>query len=118
MSRKGKGDFELSELRLGYWNRPRDAANAIEIDLVALDEPNKRIRFGSCKRTASAHDGTALAKFEKHIEAFLLPREHRQLQGWHREKVLFAPEFSDAERAALTQQGYICRDLYDYSKLV
>ena len=57
---------------------------------AALDEPNKRIRFGSCKRTASAHDGTALAKFEKHIEAFLLPREHRQLQGWRHEKVLSA----------------------------
>jgi hypothetical protein len=118
MSRKGKGDFELSQLRLGYWNRPRDAANSVEIDLVALDEPNKRIRFGSCKRAASAHDGTALAKFEKHIEAFLLPREHRQLQGWQREKVLFAPEFGDAERAALSQRGYICKDLYDYSKLI
>jgi AAA+ ATPase superfamily predicted ATPase len=51
-SRKGKGDFELSELRLGYWNRPRDAANSIEIDLVALDEPNERTRLGSCKRAA------------------------------------------------------------------
>ena len=118
MSRKGKGDFELSELRLGYWNRPREAANAIEIDLVALDEPNKRIRFGSCKRTATAHDGTAMAKFEKHIEAFLLPREHRQLQGWQHEKVLFAPEFTHADRATLTERGYICMDLYDYSKLV
>lgn len=118
MSRKGKGDFELSELRLGYWNRPRDAANSIEIDLVALDEPNKRIRFGSCRRAASVHDGAALTKFEKHIEAFLLPREHRQLQGWRREKVLFAPEFGDAERAALSGLGYICKDLYDYSKLV
>jgi uncharacterized protein len=118
MSRKGKGDFELSELRLGYWNRPRDAANSIEIDLVALDEPNKRIRFGSCKRTASAHDWMALAKFEKHIEAFLLAREHRQLQVWQHERVLFAPEFREAERAALSQRGYICKDLYDYSKLV
>jgi uncharacterized protein len=118
MSRKGKGDFELSELRLGYWNRPRDATNSIEIDLVALDEPNKRIRFGSCKRASSSHDGTALAKFEKHIEAFLLPREHRELQGWQRENVLFAPEFSDAQRAALSQRGYLCRDLHDYSKLV
>jgi hypothetical protein len=118
MSRKGKGDFELSDLRLGYWNRPRDAANSIEIDLVALDESNKRIRFGSCKRAACAHDGSALTKFEKHIEAFLLPREHRELQAWQREKVLFAPEFGDAERATLSQRGYICRDLYDYSKLV
>jgi uncharacterized protein len=118
MSRKGKGDFELSELRLGYWNRPRDAANSIEIDLVALDEPNKRIRFGSCKRSASAHDGSALAKFEKHIESFLLTREHRELLGWQREKVLFAPEFSGADRAALGQQGYLCKDLHDYSELV
>lgn len=47
-SGKRKGDFELSEIRLGYWNRPRDAANAIDIDLVALDEPSRRIRFGSC----------------------------------------------------------------------
>jgi len=118
MSRKGKGDFELSQLRLGYWNRPRDAANSIEIDLVALDESNKRIRFGSCKRSASAHDGSAVAQFEKHIEAFLLSREDRQLQGWYREKVLFAPEFNAAQRTALTSQGYVCKDLYDYSKLV
>jgi len=118
ISRKGKGDFELSELRLGYWNRPRDSANSIEIDLVALDEPNKRIRFGSCKRTASSHDGGSLAKFERHVEAFLLPRENRQLQGWQREKVLFSPEFGETERKALTQRGYICKDLYDYSKLV
>jgi hypothetical protein len=118
MSRKGKGDFELSELRLGYWNRPRDAAKSIEIDLVALDEPNQRIRFGSCKRTASAHDRTAITKFEQHIEGFLQSRQHRALQGWRREKVLFAPAFGDAERAALSTQGYLCKDLYDYGKLV
>lgn len=118
MSRKDKGDFEVSKQQLGYWNRPRDATNSIEIDLVALDEPGKRVRFGSCKRAASSHDGPALAKFEKHVGAFLLTRENRELQGWQHEKVLFAPEFSDAERAALSQRGYICRDLYDYSKLV
>ncbi len=48
---------------------------------------------------------TAMTKFERHMEAFLLPREQRQLQGWRREKVLFAPEFGDAERATLTQRG-------------
>jgi hypothetical protein len=55
-SRKGKGDFELSQLQLGYWNRAKDVARAIEIDLVALDEPNKRVRFGCCKRSPAAHD--------------------------------------------------------------
>jgi uncharacterized protein len=93
-------------------------SNSVEIDLVALDEPNKRIRFGSCKRAASAHDRAALTKFEKHVAAFLLPREHRQLQGWSHEKVLFASEFGDTERAALSEQGYLCKDLYDYAKLV
>jgi hypothetical protein len=43
---------------------------------------------------------------------------HRELQGWRREKVLFAPEFGDAGRAELSGQGYICKDLYDYAKLV
>ena len=61
---------------------------------------------------------TSLAKFEKHIEAFLRPKEHRALQSWQRERVLFAPEFGEAERAALSQRGYICKALYDYSKLV
>jgi len=55
VSRKGLSDFELTELKLGYWNRPRDVARQIEIDLVALDEGNKIIRFGSCKRTARGY---------------------------------------------------------------
>lgn len=118
MSRKGKGDFELSQMQLGYWNRPRDVQNAIEIDIVALDESNERIRFGSCKRASSAHDAVSLAKFEKNIEAFLLPRENRQLQGWKREKVLFSPAFSIAERTYLSELGYRCTDLHDYAKFV
>ena len=40
------------------------------------------------------------------------------LQGWQREKVLFSPEFGDAARAELSQRGYICKDLNDYSQLV
>jgi len=60
----------------------------------------------------------ALAKFEKHIESFLLCREHRHLREWQNEKVLFTPEFSNAERKYLIERGYVCRDLHDYSKLV
>jgi hypothetical protein len=118
MSRKGKGDFELSQMQLGYWNRPREAQNAIEIDIVALDESNKRIRFGSCKRASSAHDTAALGKFERNVEAFLLPRENRQLQGWEHEKMLFSPAFSITERTLLSQLGYRCTDLHDYARLV
>lgn len=118
MSRKGLGDFELSELMLGYWNRPRDVAKSIEIDLIALDRPNRRIRFGSCKRAASAHDSVAVARFEQHVQAFLHTREHAQLKGWRHEKVLFAPDFSHERRTALRASGYECRDLRDFALLV
>lgn len=116
-SRKGKGDFELSELKLGYWNRPRDANKCIEIDLVAIDEENKKIRFGSCKRAATAHNGDALKKFEEHLAGFLQAREHRHLANWHIEKVLFSPVFDAPTRAVLTGKGYVCKDLLDYAGL-
>lgn len=63
-SRKGVGDFPLTELVAGYWNKA-DGSD-IEIDMIALDEANRRIRFGSCKRSASAHDSQALASLEEH----------------------------------------------------
>jgi len=118
MSRKGLGDFELSDLKLGYWNRPRDVTKAIEIDLVALDEPNRRIRFGSCKRDARAHDTAALTKFDQHVALFLAAREHAHLQDWTHEKVLFSPTFSQEQRLALAAKRYECKDLHDYARLV
>lgn len=118
MSRKGLGDFELSELQLGYWNRPRDLANMVEIDVVALDEANKRVRFGSCKRSESAHDGKSLAKFEQHVNDFLQVRQHRHLAEWSREMMLFSPEFTADRRKQLEAKGYCCRDLAYYAALV
>lgn len=113
-SRKGKGDFELSQLQLGYWNRPRDAAKAIEIDVVALDEANQRVRFGCCKRSPDAHD---LAVFERHIEAFLQTSGHRHLANWNQERVLFSPVFSEGLRARYREHGYDTRDLVDYAEM-
>ena len=118
MSRKGLGDFELSDLKLGYWNRPQDVAKSIEIDLIALDLPNRRIRFGSCKRADSAHDSPAVARFEQHIQAFLQTTEHAHLNDWQHEKVLFAPDFDRERRIALGTRGYACRDLRDFAALV
>lgn len=114
MSRKGKGDFELSRLQLGYWNRPRDVAKAIEIDLVALDEPNKKVRFGSCKRSAAAHH---LPVFEQHVNAFLQTPGHKHLAEWGREMVLFSPVFSEGDRKHYRDKGYMTRDLVDYANL-
>ncbi|RKJ98603.1 ATP-binding protein [Alicycliphilus denitrificans] len=113
-SRKGKGDFELSELKLGYWNRPRDASKAIEIDLVALDEANKKVRFGCCKRASSAHD---LLVFEQHVSAFLQTSGHKHLMGWEREMVLFSPSFSKQDMSHYQSKGYVTRDLLDYANM-
>ncbi len=118
MSRKGVGDFELSQLQLGYWNRPRDAANLVEIDLVALDEPNRRVRFGSSKRSESGHDPKALDRFEQHVKGFLQAREHRHLGEWTHERVLFAPKFSPDVAKPLEGKGYRCLDLQHFANLV
>lgn len=117
VSRKGLGDFELTELKLGYWNRPRDVSRQIEIDLVALDDVHKIIRFGSCKRASSAHDGAELKRFEAHVNGFLQAGEHKHLTDWTKEMVLFAPEFAPEQRAVLSKRGYMCRDLRDYASL-
>jgi len=113
-SRKGKGDFELSRLQLGYWNRPRDVSKAIEIDLVALDEPNRRVRFGSCKRSSDAHD---VAVFEQHVNRFLQAKGHQHLAAWDREMVLFSPLFSQRERTSYQRNGCLTRDLMDYADM-
>lgn len=116
-SQKDKGDFELTRLSLGYWNRLKTADQSIEIDLIALDESNQKIRFGACKRSASAHDDKELAKFERHIHGFLTAKEYQHLQGWTHEKVLFAPVFSDTSKKVFAGKGFRSLDLQDFAKL-
>lgn len=116
-SRKGKGDFELSSMQLGYWNRAKDASRSVEIDLVALDEPNRRVRFGSCKRSADAHTNASLLGFEKHVAAFLAARDHRHMSDWDAELVLFSPTFTQADRQRFVGKPYVVRDLNDYAAL-
>lgn len=114
-SKKGKGDFELSSMSLGYWNRPRDISKSIEIDVVALDEANKTVRFGNCKRNPKAHD---LAVFERHVEAFLQTKDHKRLADWSRQMVLFSPQFSITQQKFYEAKGYQIRDLVDYSRIL
>ncbi len=116
-SRKGKGDFELSSIQLGYWNRPKDASRNIEIDVVALDEANKRVRFGSCKRSAEAHTNASVAEFERHVDGFFSARQHRHMQDWTKEMVLFSPTFTQGDRRHFTAKGYVAWDLNDYAAL-
>lgn len=108
-SRKGVGDFTLSEMVQGYWNKP-DGTD-IEIDLVAVDDQSQTIRFGSCKRSADKHD---MPVFEKHVSRFLATKEGRHFTGWTIQKALYSPEFTPDQRQALTGSGYICLDLIDF----
>lgn len=113
-SKKNKGDFELSEIKLGYWNRTKDSLKSIEIDLVASNSSEKIIRFGSCKRSDVSHD---LMVFERHVSEFMKVRENKKLADWKRQMVLFSPKFSEAKRQMYESKGYLVRDLEDYARL-
>lgn len=89
-SRKGLLGFNLTSRVQGYWDR-RDT----EIDLVALDEESRTIRFGSCKRDG-ARLVSALPPLRSHAERFL--QTHRRYQSWRSEFALIAPSVKRAQR--------------------
>lgn len=109
-SRKDCGDFTLSEMVQGYWN-----SADIEIDLVAINEDDRTIRFGSCKRSADKHDMTA---FDGHVERFLKTKDGRRFAGWTIQKALYSPAFSDDQRHHLQSLGYVCRDIPDFRNVL
>ena len=103
-SKTGVG-FPLTKQIQGYWD-----AKQTEIDLVAVDDESKTIRFGNCKR-----DQVKLARscktFEGHVTRFVsaFPR----YENWRIEKVCLAPEISEPIRNQMESNGYICEDLRD-----
>lgn len=107
-SRKGIGDFAMTERIQGYWDR-RD----VEIDLVAVDEDSRRIRFGTCKRSASKllRD---LGNCDGHIERFL--EVHAGYCGWEIERVAIAPVLEGKARVAIEAAGYLAQDLGDLTR--
>ena len=117
-SRMGGGDFPLSDRIRGYWNRPRDAPGAVEIDLVAWNENERRVRFGSCKRSADGHGAESLDAFRGHVDRFLATRKGRRFRGWRQELALFSPRFPAERRTGLERQGWICRDLDDFRRML
>lgn len=105
-SRKAVGDFSLTERIQGYWNR-----QGIEIDLVAVDEDSRRIRFGTCKRSASKL-WADLDGLGAHVQRFL--GEHRRFQeGWTVEKVAIAPVIDEDVRTGIEARGFVVQDLRD-----
>lgn len=104
-SRAAVGDFSLTEHITGYWDK-----NDTEIDLVAVDEDNQRIRLGTCKRSPEKLL-SSLAPTDGHIGRFLaaFPR----FQSWTVEKLALAPTLSGEQRCTIQQRGYLPQDLHD-----
>jgi hypothetical protein len=106
--RKKVGDFPLTDLVQGYW----DKADT-EIDLVALNEDEKVIRFGTCKRSPKKLV-TDINNFKSHVQRFLtvMPKYER----WTKELVGIAPRLDADQRKSLCANDLIPQDLNDLTK--
>lgn len=102
-SRRGLEGFRLSQRVQGFWDR-----GDTELDLVALNEQDRVVRLGSCKRAADAL-APDFARFDGHVARFLghTPR----LQGWTVEKAAITTQHSAETRLAAQRAGYIPQDL-------
>ena len=104
-SRKGVGDCPLTQRVQGYWDRADT-----EIDLVAVNETDEMIRFGSCKRSPSKLLSD-VNNFKGHVQRFLetTPR----YRAWKVQYVGIAPVLDAEQRAVLTRHDVIPQDLND-----
>ena len=101
--RRGIGDFPLSQRIRGYWDR-KDT----EIDLVAVNERVKRIRFGSCKRSPKKLLSD-ITNFKSHVDRFL--NENRKYQEWTVDYVGVTVRLTEDERRVLTRADIIPQPL-------
>lgn len=104
-SQKGIGDFSLTARIQGYWDKA-----GTEIDLVALNDKESRIRFGSCKRSAEKLLSD-VNNFKQHVARFLASMP--EYQGWQYEYVGISPVLNDEQRKILRQHGVLPQDLND-----
>lgn len=107
-SRLGLGDFALTRRIDGYWDRA-----GTEIDLVAVNEQDSVIRFGSCKRNPERllHEAGTL---QAHVERFL--DAHRAYRGWRIECFGIAPSIDDDLRVEIQRTGLTPQDLRDLTE--
>jgi hypothetical protein len=104
-SRKGIGDFALSERIKGYWDR-----SDTDIDLVAVAQDANVVRLVTCKRSPEKLIGD-LPRFDGHIQRFLAASP--RFASWKIEKVAVAPGLAPSERRAIQERGYLPEDLSD-----
>lgn len=81
-----------------------------EIDLVALNETDKVIRLGSCKRSADRL-AADVAVFDGHIQRFL--EQFPKFSTWRIERASIAPSIPVEVRTHLEAQGRLVEDLSD-----
>jgi hypothetical protein len=104
-SRKGLGDFPLSHRIDGYWDR-----SGVELDLVAISESTKRIRFGTCKRN-SRNLLSSLDSLFAGSKTFLL--HNKQFADWHIEYCGIAPRISNEIAHKLKEANIMPESLED-----
>ena len=104
-SRRGVGDFALTHRIDGYWDR-KDT----EIDLVAVNDDDRVVRFGTIKRNPARLPG-GIETLQGHIDHFLAV--HHRFRDWRVERVAIAPRIDQALRASIEAQGVIPQDLPD-----
>jgi uncharacterized protein len=102
-SRRGLGNFALSNRIQGYWDR-----GDIEIDLIAVCEDERRIRFGSCKRQP-AKLMNSIERLKDCSARFL--SVHRQFNDWQVEYVAISPKIDPSTAKALMAHGVIAESL-------
>jgi uncharacterized protein len=104
-SRKGIGDFPMTRRVQGFWDKA-----GTEIDLVAVNESEQSIRFGSCKRSPRRLLAD-VNNFKQHVERFL--QTMPKYQSWTQQYVGIAPVLDADQRAILTSHDIIPQDLND-----
>lgn len=104
-SRLGLGDFPLSARIQGYWDR-----SDVEIDLVAINEDDRRLRLGTCKRNAQKLCGS-VAALRQARDRFL--RLQPRFADWRVELVAIAPHIPDAVRQQLRSEEVLSQSLTD-----
>lgn len=107
-------DFPITDRVRGYWNRPRRDQVSVEIDVVAWNDEDEVVRFGSCKRNAAKHDYRSLRSFRQHVEQFLRSDSGSRFRRWRHDYALYSTEFSSEQRVALEPEGFICQDIPDF----
>jgi len=104
-SRRGIGDFALSERIQGYWDRAD-----VEIDLVAINEDERRIRFGTCRRNAAKLPGS-IPSLKTAADRFLAA--HKRFSGWRSEYVALAPSIDEPLRQRVRDAGVLPQSVGD-----